>query len=65
VLKIGPYDQKTMIVEVSDDHVAFMIESNATGRVKLLPVDPLEAELAKELALAAEQLDAVIAGVRN
>jgi len=65
VLKIGPDHEQAVVVEVGDNHMAFMIKRNATRRVKLFPVDAFEAELAKELALAVEELDTVVACVRN
>ena len=54
-----------MIVEVRDDDVARMSEDDAARRIELLPDGPVEAVLTQEEAVFGEELNAMVARVRD
>lgn len=54
-----------MIVEIRNDELALLIETNAARRVQVPEQMRLAAKHAQRNTLGAEQLDAVIPGVRD
>lgn len=65
MLEVHPDHEQSVVIEVGDDHMAFMIKRYTAGRIKLFPVDAFKAKLAEELSLSVEELDTVITCVRN
>lgn len=54
-----------MVVEVRHDYLVLLIEGDAARAVELLPQRAVEAVLVEELTVRVEQLDAVVASVRD
>lgn len=64
-LEIGIDDQQAMIVEIRDDDMPLVIETNPARRVEVFPECSLEAVLVDERAVCCEELDAMVSSVRH